>query len=99
MDVGGWYPGKKAAQQQVCLAVSSPFTSVLPLRLPSSPLVQEVDLPLFKGPDGQFRRFARIEPMEDASIGGWAMAAPEPSSASSPMNGSGNAGSGNRRRT
>jgi hypothetical protein len=74
MDIGGWTPGKK---------VSGCFFSLhlgLLLRLPSSPLVQEVDLPLFKGPDGQFRRVARIEPMEDAAIGGWA------------MHGSGNAG-------
>ena len=43
--------------------------------------VQQSDLPPSRGPDGHYRSSAiQVEPMDDAFIGGWAMAAPGHSS-------------------
>ena len=43
-------------------------------------LVQENALPPSRGRDGQFRPVARLEPLEDAVIGGWVLSTSRPSS-------------------
>jgi hypothetical protein len=51
----------------------------------SSGFVQEGDSRPLRGPDGQFRPVAQVEPMEDTFIGGWTMPVPrQPSPRPSP---------------
>jgi hypothetical protein len=55
--------------------------------------VQEGSLPPSRGPDGQYRPVAQVEPMEDGFIGGWPMDSPgQPSVLSAQPDSNGNVG-------
>src|SRR5260221_5240367 len=91
MDNAGWHARRRAVQQEVSVP-TSPFA---PAQLNALfGLVQQGDLPPSRGPDGHYRSSViQVEPMDDAFVGGWAMAAPgHPSSLPAQPEGNGNVG-------
>jgi hypothetical protein len=78
MDNAGWHARRKAAQHEVSFVVFA-FTLVHVAARPAhrlTGLVQDGALPPSRGPDGQFRPVAQVEPMDDGFIGGWSTGAP-----------------------